>query len=80
LALRRWAGFLLGVNMVDEKVLADLDQAKNKIGDVKELLNRLYYHPEFGKVFDRPVISILLSACDYLVVNLDHLKTRYAQR
>lgn len=61
---------------VDEKVINDIEEAVKKITNVKELLNRIYYHPEFGNIFNKPVLSLLITACDYLNSNLDVIRVK----
>jgi len=63
--------------MIDEKVISDLKDSSNAVLKVKDLLNTLYYDKEFSTVFNRPVLSMLMIACDYLSNNLNELSTKY---
>jgi len=63
--------------MIDEKVVSDLKDSSDSILQVKTLLNQLYYNNEFSTVFNRPVLSMLMIACDYLSSNLNELSTKY---
>lgn len=65
---------------MDQKIIDDLDANVSKVNDVKAFLDRLYYDQEFSTVFNRPVLSMLISACDYLSSNIALLKTKYLAR
>ena len=62
---------------MDQKVIDDLKLSQANIESLKSLLDRLYYHSEFGTVRTRPVISMLITACDYLTSNLGILAEQY---
>ena len=62
---------------MDDKIITDLIEAREKVESVKTLLDRLYYHPEFSTVMNRPVISMLITACTYLADNLTALSQKY---
>lgn len=65
---------------MDEKIITDLGDAMSKIEEVKVLINRLYYDPEFSSVFNRPVLSLLSAACDYLAQNLTILRNKAREK
>jgi len=62
-----------------EKIQTDLNEAIEKVEAVKELLTRIYYDPDFSSMFTKPVISMLISGCDYVSVNLGVLKQKIRQ-
>jgi len=62
---------------MDDQLLTDLAEAKDKVDSVKALLERVYYHPEFSTVMNRPVISMLITACVYLADNLTALAQKF---
>jgi len=66
--------------MIDEKLEQDVMSSVQDILRLKNLLDRLYYHPEFGTFSTRPVISMLISACNYLSSNLEVLLGKYEAR
>jgi hypothetical protein len=66
--------------MVDEKLERDVLSSIQDLNRLKDLLDRLYYHPDFGTFATRPIISMLVSACDYLASNLDVLLGKYKAR
>jgi len=66
--------------MVDEKLERDVLSSIQDLNRLKDLLDRLYYHPDFGTFTTRPIISMLVSACDYLQSNLDVLLGKYKAR
>jgi len=62
---------------MDDQLITDLTEAREKVDSVRALLERVYYHPEFSSVMNRPVISMLITACIYLADNLDALKQKF---
>jgi len=65
---------------MDDKIILDLEHAMSKIAEVRVLLNQLYYDPEFANVFNRPVLSLLSAACDYLDQNLTILRNKAREK
>jgi hypothetical protein len=66
--------------MVDEKLERDVVSSVQDLNRLKDLLDRLYYHPDFGTFTTRPIISMLVSACNYLSSNLEVLLSKYRSR
>lgn len=66
--------------MVDQKVIDDVTEAAQSVEKVKSLLNALYYNADFATFSTRPVISMLVTACDYLAANLKILANKYTQK
>jgi hypothetical protein len=62
---------------MDEKIITDLEEDISSVVKVKAHLNLLYYNPDFGTFFTRPVLSMLSAGCDYLSTNLNILKEKY---
>ena len=63
--------------VLDDKLLSDFEKHTKELEDIKSWLNDLYYHPEFSSLFNRPVISMLITAADYLRQNLITLRQKY---
>lgn len=63
--------------ILDDKLLSDFRKHTEQLQGTKTWLNDLYYHPEFSSLFNRPVISMLITACDYLRENLITLRQKY---
>jgi len=66
--------------MIDEKVVSDLISAREKALDIKLLLDRLYYHPEFGTIRTLPIISMLITGAQYIADNLEVLARTYREK
>ena len=64
--------------MPDEKILTDFDENIDRVTKVKEFLDRIYYADSFSTLFNRPVLSLLITATRYLIDNLNELKTKYS--
>jgi len=62
---------------MDDQLFTDLYEAKEKVDSVKAFLERVYYHPEFSTVMNRPVISMLITASTYLSDNLVALAQKF---
>ena len=65
---------------MDQKVIDDVSEAADSVEKVKTLLNALYYNVDFGTFSTRPVISMLITACDYLASNLKILAEKYRSK
>jgi len=63
--------------VIDDKLISDFNKHVKELEGVKAWLNDLYYHPEFSSLFNRPVISMLITAADYLTQNLITLRQKY---
>jgi hypothetical protein len=66
--------------MPEDKLHTDFNTHLKAIQDTKDWLGTLYYHPEFGQFFQRPVVSLLITACEYLLVNLREMSERWRLR
>jgi len=62
---------------IDEKMLADFNLNIKHIIEVKTWLDKLYFDPEFATIFTRPVLSIMITGCSFLIENLSRLKLTY---
>ena len=63
--------------VIDDKILADFDTHMSNVNDLKNWFDRLYFDPEFSGIFTRPVLSIMVTGCSFLIENLNKLKTVY---
>ncbi|GAG77220.1 unnamed protein product [marine sediment metagenome] len=63
-----------------EEVVRDFDANMVKAEEIKVFLRRLYYDPEFSTLFNRPVLTMLITATDYLHSNLNVLKVKYLSK
>ena len=61
----------------DDKLLSDFNNHIDQLQKTKDWLDKLYYHPEFSSLFNKPVISMLITAADYLRSNLVTLRQKY---
>ncbi|MBA7636506.1 hypothetical protein ES703_44126 [subsurface metagenome] len=55
------------------------DRFMNHIGEIdetREFLEFLYKDPKIATPFNKPVISVLITACDYLSTNLEILRAK----
>jgi len=62
---------------VDEKMIADFDRHIKNVTELKEWFDKLYFDPEFSTIFTRPILSIMITGCSFLIENLNRLKTTY---
>ena len=62
---------------MDEQIVKDFDANMARTTEVKDFLKKLYYDPEFSTLFNRPVLSMLITAAEYLRANLNVLKVKY---
>ncbi len=65
---------------MDEKLMADLEEKISSVNDTVLMLDRLYYHPDFGTIRTRPIISMMITGAKYLRDNLEVLKKMYIDR
>ena len=63
--------------MIDFSTLNDqfLENIKH-IEETADFLEDLYKDPKIATPFNKPVISVLITACDYLSTNLDILNRK----
>lgn len=64
----------------DEKILADFDLHHKDVEALASWLDKLYYSDEFSTLFNRPVLRMMITGCDYLTENLEELKRKYVAR
>ena len=62
---------------MDDKLIQDLDGHIESVKDLKAWLDMIYYKEESIIVLNRPIISILGSACVHLIDNLKTLKKKH---
>lgn len=62
---------------MDDQLVKDFDKYVRQIDDIRSWLEKLYYDSEFASIFNRPVLSMLMTGCEYLSSNLNQLKIRY---
>ncbi|NVM22325.1 MAG: hypothetical protein HWN68_11165 [Desulfobacterales bacterium] len=65
---------------VDDQILKDFDKHITRVEELSTWLDKLYYDPEFSTIFNRPVLSTLITGCDFLTENLETLKKKYIAR
>lgn len=58
-------------------IIKDLDHNMQTMEDMKLFLDRLYYNNEFATMFNKPVLSMMSSGCDFLIENFRRLKVQY---
>jgi len=61
----------------DEKILQDFDIYLKQLDQIHNWLNLLYYDTVFSTLFNRPVLSMLMTGCDYLTENIRLLRIKY---
>ena len=64
----------------DPKILADFDLHLKRVEELGVWLDKLYYSDEFSNLFNRPVLRMMITGCDYLTENLEGLKRKYIAR
>lgn len=65
---------------IDEKILADFDKHIKAVEELAAWFDKLYYTEEFATLFNRPVLRMMITGCDYLTENLELLKRKYMTR
>lgn len=63
--------------MIPDKVTTDINEHIENLAELRKWLDKVYYHPEFGNLFNKPVISMLDQAASYLKDNLTVLRDRH---
>jgi len=63
-----------------EIITIQLNEDVAKIQEVQKHLRTLYNDSEFSTLFNRPVLSLMDAGCDYLIVNLRILATKFELR
>jgi hypothetical protein len=63
---------------MNEDVLgSDIKTAIQYAGNIKKIVDTIYYSEELGTFFNRPFLSMLSTAADFLSSNLKVLFQRY---
>jgi len=65
---------------IDEKVLKDFDRYHDMVDKLAEWVDRIYYDPGFATFSNKPKISYIITACDFIRENLKLLKAEYIIR
>lgn len=63
-----------------EIITIQLNDDVAKVQDVQKHLRTIYNDPEFSTLFNRPVLSLLDAACDYLITNIQKLAVKFETR
>lgn len=58
-----------------EKVISDLDTAIEDVARVRGIIGSLKVGEVFDSVKITPISGLLITACDYLIENLEQLRT-----
>lgn len=66
--------------MPEDVLIQDFNTQLEHLASLKAWLQTLYYHAEFGKFYTRPVISLLVTAVDYLIENLTQMRSRWLMK
>ena len=66
--------------VADEKIIADFDKHLKAVDELAAWFDKLYYSDEFSTLFNRPVLRMMITGCDYLTENLEGLKRKYMAR
>jgi hypothetical protein len=62
---------------MDDKLVEDLKRMIDEEQSHVDLLEKLYYHPDFGTFSTRPIISMVITGCKYIRDNLTVLRDKY---
>lgn len=62
------------------QIVKDFDENMARCNHIIDFLKKLYYDPEFSTLFNRPVLSMLITAGVYLHDNLSALKVKYLSK
>jgi hypothetical protein len=66
--------------MPNDQLSSDLSTHLTNLKSLRDFLTRIYYDPQFGRFFDRPVINLLITGCDYLITNLQVMQVRWTAK
>jgi len=66
--------------MSEEVVIEDFTTHIDHVQALRDWLQKLYYTEEFGVFFQRPIISLLITGCDYLTENLKTMRNRWRMK
>ena len=64
----------------EEKIVNDFEQWEAAVDDLAEWVDRIYYNPEIATFSNKPQISYLRTAADFLRTNLKIIKDDYIRR
>lgn len=65
---------------MEDQIVKDFDASMERANEIKDFLKKLYYDPEFSTLFNRPVLTMLITAAEYLNSNLLVLKIKYLSK
>ena len=63
--------------MPEPKILEEFQTSLDNLNSVKDFLNNLYFSDALADFFQRPVLSLLITGCEYLIVNLRIMRKKY---
>lgn len=64
----------------EEKVIKDFERWEGILDKLGEWVDRIYYDPEITVFSNKPQVSYLRTACDFLSENIKLLKNDYIRR
>jgi len=64
----------------EEKVVKDFEKWEAAVDDLAEWVDRIYYDSEISTFSNKPQISYLRTAADFLSTNLKIIKDDYIRR
>jgi len=64
----------------EEKLVTDFEHWEAVVDDLAEWVDRIYYNPEISVFSNKPQISYLRTAADFLRTNLKIIKDDYIRR
>jgi len=59
---------------MDIHIEESFDKAINSLSEIKDFLEKLYTDQDVNVFFQKPLISMLITACEYLQTNLSNIK------
>lgn len=62
---------------IDEKIIDDIKEHSDNMQGLLDWLDKLYFDTRLSEVFNRPALSILITACRFMIANLNGMKTTY---
>lgn len=65
---------------IDDKTVRDMEHYIDMLEKLGSFLDRIYYDPSVATMSNKPIISMLETAADYLYQNLSQLKASYQAR
>ncbi|GAI97983.1 unnamed protein product [marine sediment metagenome] len=62
---------------IDEKIIDDIKEHTDNVQALQDWLDKLYFDTQLSTVFNRPILSILITGCRFMIANLAAMKTTY---